>query len=119
MDATPVLRTTPEQMARLIAACTRYRAYLWHTALPSSERNQLIRSVLALQARVRREWEQQRGEEVRLLLNAGEQQTVRQMLSGLLQMVAAGPVSEERTRQLSELAGLRLLIERSVRSFPV
>ncbi len=116
----PLLRLSPSQVAQLLGYCATYRSYLWQHALPTPERNQAIRSIQALQGWLEQFWEQAEQEqpEIALPVSAGEKQTLRQLLSGLIQVSASAPPGEPRSQQLAEITQWRMLIERVGRQTP-
>lgn len=117
METAPILRLQPSQIAQLISYCVVYRSSLWQSCLPTLHRNQALRNTQALQAKLEQaqERQEQGAAEIPLALTDAEKQTLRQLLSGLLQYYAAARPSEARTQQLSELSGFRLLLERMSR----
>jgi hypothetical protein len=111
MHTAPVLRLNAAQVAQLIGYCTTYRSFLWRSALPTLERNQMLRSLQALQGRLEKAREHAQVE-IALLLTREEQHTLKQLLSGLIQMYGNAPPSEQRNQALGELAACRLAIQR-------
>ena len=115
METVPVLRLSVQEFAQLATYCAVYRSYLWQSMLPSSERNQLLRALQALQGRLEKVQGQEQ-EEQSLPLTSEEKGIIRQLLSGLLTIYGNTQSSEERTRTLGELGGLRVRIGRMIRS---
>lgn len=108
------LRLNQRQLAQLMAHLTAYRSHLWQCVIPTSERNRTIRSIQAIQGRL--ELEQEQGQaEIILALTGEEASTLKQALSGLIHLHGTAQPSEQRTQTLGELAGLRLLVERTLR----
>lgn len=114
MEATPLLRLNPQQLAQLLAHCVAYRAYLWQCVMPTPERNQTLRSIQALQGQLLAFQEQGQPERA-LPLSSEEAHLVKQLLSRLMQHYGNAPHSEQRTQALGELARLRVLVERTLR----
>jgi hypothetical protein len=111
METSPVLRLNLAQVAQLIRYCTTYRSYLWQNAMPTSERNQTIRSLQALQGRLEKALEQaQTG--ITLLVTTEEKTTLRQLLSGLIQCYGNAPPSEQRTQALADVTECRIALQR-------
>jgi hypothetical protein len=111
METTPVLRLNPAQVAQLADYCTAYRSYLWQAIMPTPERNQMIRSIQALQGRLEKAQEQAQAG-IALLITTEEKHTLKQLLSGLIQMYGNAPPSEQRNQALGELAECRIAIQR-------
>lgn len=111
METAPVLRLTPAQVLQLIAYCTQYRAALWQNAMPTPERNQLIRNLQAFLGRLEKAREQAQAE-VALLLTAEEKYMLQQLFSGLIRLYGMQPTSEQRNEALKEVAECRLAIQR-------
>jgi len=102
------------QAAQLVGLCATYRAYAWRTLPPSPERNQTMKALQSVQGRVSQALTSGL-ETVWLLASEEEKQILRQVVCLLMQSYGAEPSSEERNQALGELAGLRLLIERTCR----
>ncbi|HEU5377433.1 MAG TPA: hypothetical protein VFV38_18580 [Ktedonobacteraceae bacterium] len=111
MHTAPVLRLNPAQVTQLIGYCTAYRSFLWQHAMPTPERNQMIRSLQALQGRLERAQEQGQVE-ITLPITAEEKHTLQQLLSGLIQMYGSAFPSEQRNQALGEIAAWRLALQR-------
>ena len=114
MATAPVLRLTRAQVGQLIGYCAVYRSYLWQCTLPSSGRNQTIRRVQLLQGKLEKAQEQAQAEHA-LMLTDEEKQTLKHLLDEVLRLAANTPHSEQRTRQVAEIAGLRMLVEQMTR----
>ncbi len=114
MATTPVLRLHSSQVGQLISYCAAYRSYLWQHTLPTPERNQAIRRIQALQGMLEKAQEQLQ-EEYALVLTDEAKQTLKHLLNEMLHLAANTPLSEQRTRQVAEIAGLRVLVERAFR----
>lgn len=114
MQTGPILHLNRHQAAQLAAHCSAYRSYLWRCLLPSSERNQALRSIQGLQGRLEQLQEQGRAD-LALLLSMEEGTTLKQLFLILMQQYGTEPPSAERTQKLGELASLRLLVERTLR----
>lgn len=114
MQTHPVLRLKRQQFTQLATYCTAYRAYLWRCLLPSPQRNQALRSIQRLQARLDQMREQEQAEFV-CFLNAEEGTTLKQLCLVLMQQYGGASPSDQRNQALGELASLRVLIERTVR----
>lgn len=108
----PALRLNQHQIAQLMVHLTAYRSYLWQCVMPTPERNQTIRTIQAMQGRLELEQGQA---EIILALTGEEGSTLKQVLSGLIHLHGTAQPSEQRTQTLGELAGLRLLVERTLR----
>lgn len=114
MEIVPVLRMNHQQATQLMTHLTAYRSYLWQAMLPTPERNQLIRSIQALQGRL--ELLQAQGQEqVAISLGKEERLTLRQTLGELMKLYGATAVPTRPNLTLSEVAGLHLLVERTFR----
>jgi hypothetical protein len=114
MATTPILRLHLSQVGQLIDYCATYRSYLWQHTLPTLERNQTIRRMQMLQARLEKAQEQAQAEYA-LLLTEEEKQALKHLLNEMLRLVSSAPLSEQRTQQVAEVAGLRVLVERTFR----
>lgn len=114
MHAALTLHLNTTQASQLADFCAAYRAYAWHSLPPTQERNQTMRALQAVQGRVSQDLAS--GSATALLtLSTEEKQAVRQSICLLIQIYGAKSASEERNQRLGELAGLRLLIERTCR----
>lgn len=111
METAPVLRLNPAQVTQLISYCTAYRSYLWQSAMPTPERNQTIRSLQAFQGRLEKTQEQAQTE-ITLLVTNEEKNTLRQLLSGLIQCYGNASPSEQRNQALAEITECRVAIQR-------
>ncbi|HEU5378685.1 MAG TPA: hypothetical protein VFV38_24960 [Ktedonobacteraceae bacterium] len=111
MHTAPVLRLSLAQVTQLIGYCTAYRSFLWQSAMPTPERNQMIRSLQALQGRL--EQAQEQGQvEIALSITAEEKHTLQQLLSGLIQMYGSAFPSEQRNQALAGVTAWRLALQR-------
>jgi hypothetical protein len=111
METAPILRLNPAQVAQLIGYCTVYRSHLWQSAMPTPERNQMIRGLQAFQGRLEKAQEQaQMG--IALLVTAEEKRALQQLFSGLIQCYGTAPPSEQRNQALGDLAECRTTIQR-------
>ncbi len=111
METAPILRLNLAQTAQLIGYCTEYRSYLWQSALPTPERNQMIRSLQAFQGRLEKAQEQAQAG-IALPVTSEEKRTLTQLLSGLTQCYGHAPPSEQRNQALGELTVCRIGIQR-------
>ncbi len=111
METAPVLRLNSAQVAQLISYCTEYRSYLWQNAMPTPERNQMIRSLQALQGRLEKTQEQTQAE-IALPVTPEEKRTLTQLLSGLMQCYGHAPPSEQRNQALGEITECRFAMQR-------
>lgn len=114
MATVPVLHLNTSQIGQLIGYCAAYRSYLWQNTLPTLERNQTIRRIQMLQARLEKAQEPMQ-EEYTLLLADEEKQTLKHLLNEMLRLVSSSLSSEQRAQQIAEVAGLRVLVERTSR----
>lgn len=114
MYAAPMLRLNQQQVSQLLTFCALYRSHIWRTVQPSPERNQVLRVVQSLQGRLLA-GQEQTGGELSLVLNQEEGRTLRQMLTTMLTLYGQEPSSQQRTQRLGEVAGLRLLLEQTLR----
>lgn len=114
MASIPVLRLNPLQIGQLVGYCAAYRSYLWQNTWPAPERNVTIRHIQVLQGKLEKSQEQVQAEHA-LFLAGEEQQTLKRLLSEMLRLIANAPSSEQRMRQVAEVAGLRVLVERTFR----
>jgi hypothetical protein len=117
METRPALRLTQQHLAQLTAYCAVYRSYLWQSLMPTPERNQAVREVQALQARIEKANETGLAE-VELSLTEGERNTIKQIFTGATQFYGAMPASEQRIQQLAEVTTFRVLVERMLRQAP-
>ncbi len=115
MATVPVLRLHASQIEQLIGYCATCRSYLWQHTLPTPERNQTIRRIQMLQARLEKAQEQMQ-EEYTLVLADEEKQTLKHLLNEMLRLTASISSSEQRMQQIAEVAGLRVLVEQTFRS---
>lgn len=111
METAPILRLNPAQAAQLIGYCTLYRSSLWQSAMPTPERNQMIRSLQAFQGRLEKAQEQAQ-EGVTLPVTTEEKRTLHQLFSGLVQCYGHAPPSEQRNQALGEITECRRGIQR-------
>lgn len=109
-----MLRLSQQQVSQLMASCTLYRSHIWRTIPPSPERNQLLRVIQSIQGRLMACQEQIVGE-CALAINQEEGRALRQMLTAALALYGQEPASLQRTQRLGEVAGLRLLLEQTLR----
>jgi hypothetical protein len=108
----PVLRLNQQQLAQLMAHLTSYRSYLWQRVMPTVERNQTIYTIQTMQGRL----EQKQGQTDSIFpVSREEGRILQQVLSGLMQLHGTAPPSEQRLHLLGEIAGLRMLVERTLR----
>jgi hypothetical protein len=114
MHTHPVLRLSQRQLEQLSAYCGVYRAYLWQAMPSTPARNQAVRGIQALQARVVNANTPGLAT-VDLVLTCEEQTMVRQLFQGATHFYAATPPSEQRIQQLAALTTFRFLIERTLR----
>ncbi|HEU5383352.1 MAG TPA: hypothetical protein VFV38_48750 [Ktedonobacteraceae bacterium] len=111
MHTAPVLRLNLVQVAQLVGYCTEYRSFLWQHAMPTPERNQMIRSLQALQGRLEKAQEQGQAE-IALPITAEEKHTLQQLLSGLIQVYGRACSSEQRNQALAAITAWRLALQR-------
>src|SRR5579884_3604980 len=90
MYTAPVLRLNACQVAQLIGYCTGYRSYLWQSVMPTPERNQIIRSIQALQARLEKAQEQGQAE-IALFLTEEEKNTLKHLLNEVIRLYGSAP----------------------------
>jgi hypothetical protein len=114
MYAAPMLCLSQQQVSQLLASCTLYRSHIWRTLPPSPERNQVLRLIQSVQGRLMAGQEQTRGE-FTLVINQEEGRALRQMLTTVLAIYGQEPASQQRTQRLGDVAGLRLLLEQTLR----
>lgn len=114
METISALRMNQQQATQLLTHLTAYRSYLWQTMLPTPERNQLIRSIQALQGRLE-PLQAQRQEQVTIALSKEERSTLKQVLGELMKLYGTAAAPDRPNRTLSEVAGLNLLVERTFR----
>jgi hypothetical protein len=112
METVPVLRLNQQQVEQLMAHCTAYRTYLWQHLLPSSERNQSLRVIQALQGRLLTSSQKHAQAEIALSLSAEEGTILKHLFSVLMKLCETEAASEKCTHMLAEMAALRLLLER-------
>jgi hypothetical protein len=115
MQIASVLRLNGQHVTQLMTHLASYRSYLWQAVLPTPERNQMIRTIQAVQGRL--EPLQASGQEyVALVLSKEEGATLKHILGELMRYYAASAARDRENPALSELAGLHLLVERSLRN---
>ena len=112
----PTVCLRQEQFEQVLAYLSIYRSYLWQWVLPTPERNQTIRDVLALHQHLEKEHEPGDEGSVLLVVSVQERQILQQVFWGLTQVYAKAAPSEQRTRALGEVASLLALVERASRS---
>ena len=112
----PTVCLRQEQFAQVLAYLSAYRSYLWQWVLPTPERNQTIRDVLALHRHLEKEHEPAEEGSVLLVMSVQDRQIVQQVFWGLTQVYAKAAPSEQRTRAIGEVASLLALVERSGRA---
>lgn len=110
-----VLRLNQQQVTQLLTHLTAYCSYLWQAVLPTPERNQVIRTIQALQGRLE-PLQAQGQEQGAITLNREEGSTLKQMLGELMKHYGAVAARGRENPTLSEIAGLHLLLERSFRN---
>lgn len=114
MHTAPGLRVTAAQIEQLSGYCAQYRSYLWLSAPPTPERNQVIRCLQALQARLEQAREQEQREHV-LVLSEEEQRILKHLLTEMLRRAARALASPQRMQQVAQITELLLLVERTFR----
>lgn len=115
MDTLLILRLQPSQVSTLLASCAAYRGMLWQTVLPSPARNQDIRVIQGVQARLEHMRVQANGGALNLPLSTEEGKHLQQLLLALIHQTNSEPDWEQRARKREDLAGLLLLVERARR----
>jgi hypothetical protein len=113
METALILRLNPAQVAQLIGYHTEYRSYLWQSAMPTPERNQMLRSLQAFQGRLEKAQEQAQAG-ITLPITAEEKRTLQQLFSGLVQCYGHAPPSEQRNQTLAQLTECRLAIQQMI-----
>jgi hypothetical protein len=114
METVSVLRLNQPHVRQLMTHLTAYRSYLWQAVLPTPERNQVIRTIQALQGRL--EPLQASGQEQGTIFVSKEEGTaLKQMLGELMRYYGATAARDRENPTLSEIAGLHVLVERSLR----
>jgi hypothetical protein len=114
METVSVLRMNQQHATQLMTHLTAYRSYLWQTMLPTPERNQLIRSIQALQGRLEL-LQVQRQEQVTMALSKEGRSTLKHVLGELMKLYGTIAAPARPNPTLSEVAGLHLLVERTFR----
>lgn len=115
METVSVLRLNQQQATQLITYLTAYRSYLWQAVLPTPERNQMIRTIQALQGRL--EPFQAGGQEQGTIpVSREEGSALKQLLGELMKHYGATASPARPNQTLSEIAGLHLLVERCLRN---
>ncbi len=115
METAPVLRLNAQQAEQLVRQCAAYRKYAFQCLPPSPERNQTMRGIQAVEGRLLSPQGQAHMETV-LVVSREEGGALRQMISIMMQAYSVAQPSEVRTQALGELAVLRVLIERALRT---
>jgi hypothetical protein len=121
MKAGPVLCLSRQQAQQLATHCRAYRAYrayLWQCLPPSSERNQALRGIQALQGQLE-QFREQTQPNLTLFLSEEGKSTLRQLFFILMKHYGTEQPSAQRNQMLGELASLRLLVERTCRQTQV
>ena len=114
METVSVLRLKQPHVRQLMTHLTAYRSYLWQAVLPTPERNQMIRTIQAFQGRL--EALQASGQEQGTIVFSKEEGTaLKQLLGELMRHYGASAARDRENPTLSEIAGLHLLVERSLR----
>jgi hypothetical protein len=103
--ARSVLCLKPPQATQLINACVAYRSSLWQFAMPTPERNQVLRGIQTLLGRLEKMREQEQAEIV-LSLAGEEKSALRHLLNDF------APFYED-AQQRPEIAELRVRLERA------
>lgn len=111
MKTFPLLCLSCQQQELLLVHLAAYPSCLWQTVLPSPERNQIIRRLQDLYARLEHTRESARAEVV-LSLTCEEIGLAGQLCVWATQRYGAAPSSAQRNQALGELAALRALVER-------
>ncbi|HEU5377871.1 MAG TPA: hypothetical protein VFV38_20800 [Ktedonobacteraceae bacterium] len=115
METVSVLRLNQQQVTQLMTHLVAYRSYLWQAVLPTPERNQMIRTIQALQGRL--EPLQAQGQvQGAITVSREEGSTLKQVLGELMKHYGAAASPARPNQTLSEIAGLHLLVERSLRN---
>lgn len=110
MQARLVLRLAQQQLECVLGWCALYRSSLWQNVPPTLARNQAVREIQVLQGRLTKVKEQGQPEII-LVLTEEELSTLQQLCCRMTHWYAEAPISEQRTRYLSVLTVLRVLIE--------
>jgi hypothetical protein len=114
METVSVLRLNGQQVMQLMTYLAAYRSYLWQAVLPTPERNQVIRTIQAFQGRL--EPLQASGQEQGTIVFSKEEGTaLKQLLGELMRHYGASAARDRENPTLSEIAGLHVLVERSLR----
>ncbi len=114
METGSVLRLNQSHVRQLLSHLTAYRSYLWQAVLPNPERNQMIRTIQAFQRRL--EPLQASGQEQGTIVFSKEEGTaLKQLLGELMRHYGASAARDQENPAVSEIAGLRVLVERSLR----
>ncbi len=114
MQTDSVLRLSQQHIRQLMTHLTSYRSYLWQVVLPTPERNQMIRTIQAVQGRLE-SLQASEQEYVTLALSKEEGATLKHILGELMRYYGATAARDRENPALSEIAGLHLLVERSFR----
>jgi hypothetical protein len=117
MQTASLLRLNPSQVTQLIAFCEAYRSHLWRHLPPTPERNQAIRSMQALEAKLEQAQDKGTGD-ICLPFSQREKNTMQQQLFSLLQAYGSEPETEARNQKLEEIVNLRLTLNHLLQSFP-
>jgi len=114
METVSVLRLNGQQVTQLMTHLVAYRSYLWQAVLPTPERNQVIRTIQAFQGRL--EPLQASGQEQGTIFVSKEEGiALKKMLGELMRYYGATAARDRENPNLSEVAGLHVLVERSLR----
>ena len=114
INAALTLLLSLAQATRLASYCADYRAYAWRSLPPTTERNQTMKALQAVQGRL----SQARatgGETLWLITDEEEKQALRHMVCILIRLKGTEAATPERNRVLGELTGTRILLERTAR----
>ncbi len=114
METASVLRLNGHQITQLMTYLRTYRSYLWQSVLPTPERNQVIQTIQVLQGRL--EPFQAAGQEGAIHLSKEEGTALKQILRALMTHYGATAARDRENPTMSEIAGLHLLVERSLRN---
>ena len=114
METVSVLRLNQPQVCQLMTHLTAYRSYLWQAVLPTPERNQVIRTIQTFLGRLE-PLEASGQEQGTIVLSKEEGTALKQLLGEMMRRYGASAARDRENPTLSEIAGLHVLVERSLR----
>ena len=110
INTAPSLTLTREQATRLQAYLQTYRCYAFAALLPSIDRNNILRLLQAMQGRLI-DVIDQKTTLFRLVLTLEEMTALKTITAELLLLYAQGPINDQRSAILADLAALKVSLK--------